>query len=78
MTSSQKTIIEISSLKLVACHLTLYGPLTDLTPVTECGLAQCHKTFYLKCFSSWTWRVKKVWCPWILTYNKCQQIQHGS
>ena len=36
------------------------------------------KLFIAKCFSSWTWRVKKVWCPWILTYNKCQQIQHGS
>ena len=62
----------------MACHSTLYGPLTDLTPVTERSLAQRHKTFYLKCFSSWTWRVKKFWCPWILTYNKCQQIQHGS
>jgi len=50
MTSSQKTIIEIGGLKHVACLSTLCGPLTDLTPVTECGLAQCHKTFYCKVF----------------------------
>lgn len=40
----------------VACSLILYGPLTDLIPIIECGLTQCHRIFfYLKCVSSWAW-----------------------
>lgn len=59
----------------VAHQFILYTPLTNFTPVIECGLSVT-EFFHLKCLSSL--KAKKVCHPWMVIHNMSAEIGNNS